>query len=292
MASPWPDNAAVADLAHAQGGLVGYVHPFDSDVDPSRDERLTNELVVDAALGKVDYYEAVGFSDHLSTAAVWYRLLDCGLRLPAGAGTDAMANYAALRGPVGMNRVYVKAEGALTRESFLRGLKAGRTFATNGPLVGVRIGKAGPGDHVELREGSVLHYRAWLRSNIPVTKLEVIWNGKIAARHDLNGTSADVAGTITAAASGWMLVRAWREDGDEDVLDIHPYATTSPIYVTVAGRARRSRPAATWALQWLDRLEKETFGNPDYRTREERETVLRDISRARTFYESCFAAGQ
>jgi len=128
VASPWPNNAAVADLAHEQGGVVGYVHPFESDIDPSRDERLTNELVLDAALGMVDYYEAVGFSDHLSTAAVWYRLLDCGLRLPAGAGTDAMANYASLRGPVGMNRVYVKAEGVLSRESFLAGLKAGRTL--------------------------------------------------------------------------------------------------------------------------------------------------------------------
>jgi len=59
----------------------------------------------------VDYYEAVGFSDHLSTAAVWYRLLDCALRLPAGAGIDAMATYASLRGPVGMNRIYVKAQG-------------------------------------------------------------------------------------------------------------------------------------------------------------------------------------
>src|SRR5205823_11012515 len=108
----------------------------------TRDERLTDELVVDAALGKVDYYEAAGFSDHLSTAAVWYRLLDCGLRLPAGAGTDAMANYASLRGPVGMNRVYVKAQGVLSRESFLAGLKAGRTFATNGPLVGLRVDKA------------------------------------------------------------------------------------------------------------------------------------------------------
>jgi len=292
VASPWPNNAAVADLAHAQGGVVGYVHPFDSDVDPSRDERLTNELVLDAALGKVDYYEAVGFSDHLSTAAVWYRLLDCGLRLPAGAGTDAMANYSSLRGPVGMNRVYVKAEGALSRESFLAGLKAGRTFATNGPLVGLRVGKAGPGDSVEVRADSALQYHAWVRSNVPVTKLEVIWNGQVASRHDLNAVSADVTGRIIAKDSGWMLVRAWREDGDEDVLDIHPYATTSPIYVTVGRRPRRSIAAATWALQWLDRLEKEALGNPDYRTREEREAVLRDLSRARAVYQSCFERGE
>ena len=289
VASPWPHNAAVADMAHAQGGVMGYVHPFESDVDPSRDERLTNELVLDAALGKVDYYEAVGFSDHLSTAAVWYRLLDCGLRLPAGAGTDAMANYSSLRGPVGLNRVYVKAQGALSRESFLAGLKAGRTLATNGPLVGLRVGKAEPGDTVKLPAGSALQYHAWLRSNVPVTKLEVIWNGQVAARHDVNGMSADVAGEIAANESGWILARAWSENGNEDVLDIHPYATTSPIYVTVRGRPHRSRPAATWALHWLDRLEKTTLANPDYRTTREREAVLQDISRASGIYKSCSA---
>ena len=292
VASPWPDNAAVADLAHAQGGVVGYVHPFDADVDPSRDERLTNELVVDAALGKVDYYEAVGFSDHLSTAAVWYRLLDCGVRLPAGAGTDAMANYSSLRGPVGMNRVYVKARGPLSRESFLSALTGGRTFATNGPLVGLRVGDAEPGDTMEVAAGSALRYRAWVRSNVPVTRLEVIWNGEVAARHDVNGMSADMTGQLRANGSGWMLVRAYREDGDEDVLDIHPYATTSPVYVSVNGRPRRSRAAASWALQWIDRLEKATADNTDYRTRDEREAVLRDVSRARTFYQSCFAGGE
>jgi len=237
----------------------------------------------------VDYYEAVGFSDHLNTAAVWYRLLDCGLRLPAGAGTDAMANYASLRGPVGMNRVYVKAQGALSRESFLAGLKAGRTLATNGPLVGLRVGKAEPGETVELPADSTLEYHAWLRSNVPVAKLEVIWNGEVAARHDQNAASADVTGSITANESGWLLARAYSEDGNEDVLDIHPYATTSPIYVTVRGRPRRSRGTATWALQWLDRLEKATLGNLDYRTMSEREAVLQVISRARGFYKSCSA---
>ncbi|HEX9637692.1 MAG TPA: CehA/McbA family metallohydrolase, partial [Acidobacteriota bacterium] len=90
VASLFPTNAAVADLAHEQGALVGYVHPFDFAPDPAdRGARLTYALPADVALGKVDYYEAVGFSDHLITAAVWYRLLNCGFKLPAGGGTDA-----------------------------------------------------------------------------------------------------------------------------------------------------------------------------------------------------------
>ena len=78
--------------------------------------------------------EIVGFSDHRNTAAVWYKLLNCGFRIPAGAGTDAMTNFASLRGPVGLNRVYVKAGPVLTHATFLGALKAGKTFATNGPL--------------------------------------------------------------------------------------------------------------------------------------------------------------
>ena len=110
-ASLYPTNGAIADLAHAQNALVGYVHPFDEAPDPDSSAPLTTGLPVDVALGKVDYYEVLGFSDHRASAGVWQRLLNCGFRPTAAAGTDAMANYASLRGPVGMNRVYAMVGG-------------------------------------------------------------------------------------------------------------------------------------------------------------------------------------
>src|SRR5256885_12690534 len=74
-------NADVADLAHAQGALFGYVHPFDTPPDPGdTTEQLTYELPVDVALGKVDYLEVMGYSDHRITSGIWYRLLNCGFR--------------------------------------------------------------------------------------------------------------------------------------------------------------------------------------------------------------------
>ena len=78
-------NADVYDMAHAQGALVGAVHPFDETPDPFAKpaQQITDELPVDVALGKLDYMEIVGFSDHKSTAAVWYKLLDLGFKLPA-----------------------------------------------------------------------------------------------------------------------------------------------------------------------------------------------------------------
>ena len=69
LTSPYPHNGAVADLAHAQGALVGYVHPFDWEIVPEKEKSLTNALPVDVALGKADYIEVVGFSDHKATAA-------------------------------------------------------------------------------------------------------------------------------------------------------------------------------------------------------------------------------
>jgi len=150
-ASLYPTNANVADMAHEQGALVGYVHPFDSYPDPVKDASLTAELPADVALGKVDYIEVLGFSDHKSTAEVWYKLLNCGFRLPTAAGTDFMGNYASLRGPVGSNRVYAEVEpGPLKIAPWLAAIKVGHTFATNGPLLRFSLGGQKIGDEVRL----------------------------------------------------------------------------------------------------------------------------------------------
>ncbi|MGH7579392.1 MAG: CehA/McbA family metallohydrolase, partial [Gemmatimonadales bacterium] len=66
VATLQPTNARVFDIAREQGAVTGYVHPYDANPDPSDTTRaLTHALPVDLALGKVDYYEAVGFVDDL-----------------------------------------------------------------------------------------------------------------------------------------------------------------------------------------------------------------------------------
>jgi TolB protein len=143
-ASLYPANANVADMAHEQGALVGYVHPFDSFPDPAKDDPLTAELPADVALGKVDYIEVLGFSDHKSTAEVWYKLLNCGFRLPTAAGTDFMGNYASLRGPVGLNRVYAEVPpGPLKIEPWLAAIKAGTDVCDQRAAAAVFAGRAG-----------------------------------------------------------------------------------------------------------------------------------------------------
>ncbi|NJN42425.1 MAG: CehA/McbA family metallohydrolase [Flammeovirgaceae bacterium] len=106
MASAFPSNAVIADMTHDQKGLVGYVHPFDTELDLTKPTGYS--LPVDVALGKVDYYEAMGYSDHHITTKVWYRFMNCGFRLTPVGGTDAMPNFASLRGPVGLTRAFIK----------------------------------------------------------------------------------------------------------------------------------------------------------------------------------------
>jgi hypothetical protein len=287
-ASLYPTNAAIADLAREQQGVVGYVHPFDTYPDPAK-EKLTDELPVDVALNKVDYIEVLGFSDHKSTAKVWYRLLNCGFHLPTAAGTDAMANFASLRGPVGLNRVYVEVpDGKLDIEPWLANLKRGRTFATNGPLLGFSLGDQTPGGEVKLPAGTRdVKFKAWLRSIVPIDHLEIICNGAVARELKLDGNrnTADVGGTVPISTTGWCLLRAWNEKAKYPILDLYPYATTSPIYIDVAGSRLNAGDDASYFIAWIDQLIAAARTNPDWNSDSEKTTVLDQFSQARKVYE-------
>jgi hypothetical protein len=288
-ASLFPDNAAVAAEAHRQGGLAGYVHPFDSYPDPADTTTpLTDGLPVDVALGVVDYLEVVGFSDHLATSRVWYQLLNCGFRLPAGGGTDAMTNFASLRGPVGTNRVYVRSAPPLDRGRWYAALKAGKSFATNGPLLQLSIGGREVGSELNLPPGSHrLPVRATLRSIVPIDHFQLIGNGAVVADLPLAGdrTQLDTTFTLDVTQSGWYLLRAYGDRAIEPVLDIYPFGTTSPIYVTTGGAPVRSPADAEYFLRWLDRLASAAAAHDGWNSSAERREVLDRIRRAREEFE-------
>jgi TolB protein len=290
-ASLFPTNADVADMAHAQGALVGYVHPFEEEPQPvaTPQQAITNELPVDVALGKVDYMEIVGFSDHQSTAAVWYRLLNLGFRIPAGAGTDAMANYASLRGPVGMNRVYARVpDGPLNVDAFLDALKKGRTFATNGPLLDFSLGGQAIGEELKFDGPQTsIPFKAALRSIVPVDHLEVVCNGRVIQTLSLNSArdAADASGALPLRESGWCVLRASSDKAEYPVLDNYVYATTSPIYVTIGNKPPRSREDANYFVAWIERVLEATSHYPDWNSPPEKEGVLRELTQAKAVFE-------
>jgi len=290
-ASLYPANANVADMAHEQGALVGYVHPFDSFPDPAKDDPLTAELPADVALGKVDYIEVLGFSDHKSTAEVWYKLLNCGFRLPTAAGTDFMGNYASLRGPVGLNRVYAEVPpGPLKIEPWLAAIKAGRTFATNGPLLRFSLGGQAIGGEVQLEEKKEkkqeVPFTAEMNSMVPLDHLQIVCNGKVARELAMNSdrSAARVDGSIPLEASGWCVLRAFSDKAEYPILDLYPYATTSPVYVSVAGAPARNAADAAYFVAWVDRLIAAARSNTSWNTEAEKQSVLSMLQAARGKY--------
>jgi hypothetical protein len=99
-----PTNADTADRTHRQGGLVNYTHAAYEPSDPYRGAYTAKGLPVDAALGKVDSVDLN--NSYAAAVPLWYRLLNCGFRLPASAGTDCFLNRVVSRLP-GSDRCYV-----------------------------------------------------------------------------------------------------------------------------------------------------------------------------------------
>jgi TolB protein len=286
LASAYPHNGVIADLAHAQHGVVGYVHPFDTYPDPAEDPVLSNALPADAINGKIDYIEVVGFSDHKSTAAVWYRLLNLGFPLAAGAGTDAMANYASLRGPVGMNRVFLDTDGKHDGATVAAALKAGHGFASNGPLLGLLVDDAKPGETTQAASGKH-RYRIALRSPVAVNHLELVHNGQVVKSFSLAGDrrSLDDNGELELDG-GWLLLRAWNDDADPLVLDIYPYATTNPVWLGKPKPTASARQDAAYFSDWLGRVIEAASAREDYNDAEERTATLDYLGDARERYQA------
>jgi len=222
----------------------------------------------------------MGFSDHHITAGIWHRLLNLGFRLPAGAGTDAMANYASLRGPIGLVRVFLETGGEVTPAALGKALKSGHTFVSNGPLLGLQVDGQGPGRSVP-RAGR-LPVKVALRAPFPVDRLELVQNGKPILSFALEGdrTRFDWSGDVDFEAGGWVLLRAYNEQAHPWVLDLYPYATTSPVWFE-SPTAPPAPEDAAYFVAWMDRVVEATLARGGWNDAQEKADTLAYLDAAR-----------
>jgi hypothetical protein len=68
------------------------------------------------------------------------------------------------------------------------------------------------------------------------------------------------------------------------VLDNYVYATTSPIYVTIAGRSPRSPEDARYFAAWVDRVMEATSAYQDWNSPAEKHDVLERLARAKAIF--------
>jgi hypothetical protein len=252
--NPWdiPTNSDVAERTHWQKGHVNYTHVAQNAAEPFQNPYAGKGLPIDVALGKIDSLDIN--ASYAGTVPIWYRLLNCGFRLPASAGTDCFLNRVYSQLPGG-DRVYIHLSGPLNYQEWIAGLKAGRSFVSNGPILAFEIGTKKPGDVIALASPTKLKMQAAVKSQFPLDKAEVVYNGQPVVslpltRHNL---SASLDQEVLLDKSGWLALRAQGPGHPSSALS-SLYAHTSPIYVEVAGAKPSSRDDALFFLAWIDRL--------------------------------------
>ena len=255
----YPPLCFCCDEARDQGGIVIWCH-----------NGRGMEAPVAAALGKLDAFNLFDPFWMDPEYDLWYKLLNCGIRLPASTGTDWFV--------CSNNRVYVNTEEEFSYESWIAGMKAGRTFITNGPAIDLRVNDEGMGGTVDLDGGGRLEAEVSFRSHYPVDAAEIIANGAVVHRQEWDEPRREGVFNrdLTVGCDGWVAARLW--GNSRDSFDQSIYAHSSPVYVRCGpAPAERTNDARFFldsideSLRWID-----TVGR--YNNDQQREDV-RDLFR-------------
>jgi hypothetical protein len=334
----WPSwDLPILRWAKAQGAVVGFAHsgwglapekPDDSAaqqipnyIPPLMDGIGANEYVVDVAHGACDFISTVDTPANWELN-VWYHTLNCGYRTRISGETDFPCIYGER---VGLGRSYVHLGGALSFDDWIEGVKAGRSYVSDGlshlldfSVNGAEVGQ-GSGE-IKLPAPGRLSIRARVAALLeprPTPQTEKIRNAPIPTRGNSSTRTflskpywhvekARVGGTrnvaVEAVVNGYPVARqevpadgaVRRVEFDLPIqqsswvcLRILPSSHTNPVFVLVDGKPiRASKRSAEWCLKAIDKCW--TNKAPHIRP-PERPTAARAYEEARTAYRKILA---
>jgi hypothetical protein len=249
--------------ARRQGALSGYAHW-------GTGSEAQTGLAVDLPHGLLDFLEVL--EAHDANYDVWYDILNTGFRMTPTAGTD----YGSVPCLPGRERFYTNVQGPLTYKSWLEGIRRGRTFVTNGPVLEFRVQSKGMGEEVVLKKPASVLVEARVRfdpARDDVNRLEVIQNGYLLRSFARADPAAEIRGRfeVKLAETSWLAVRAsGHKLGEAHPPDglVPPYrdrhrhayachAHSAPIFVTIENAPSLSQQPRVKALAraWIARLE-------------------------------------
>ncbi len=219
------------------------------------------------------------------TNSTYYRFLNCGFKL-AATGGSAMG---VMPVPLGYNRTYAKLDGPLCEANYLKAIRAGRTFATSGPMLILTADGRDCGAAIQYaRDGrKEIRVKAQLSSIEKIDSLELIQNGEIVKRIDLAEhqyrpmLKAALTAELKPNRSGWLIARAIFKGPDGRLRQAH----TSPVYIIVDGKEIASKKDADFMIRWIDRLLEISSRPARYESDNERRQIQAIFKQARRVYE-------
>ena len=263
----YPPLSYACDDAKRQGGIVIWCHNGQG-----------MEMPVAAALGKVD---AMNLFDPFWMDVeydLWYRVLNCGIRLPASTGSDWFVCSA--------NRVYTHSSPTFEYGDWLQALRDGKTFITNGASLGVRVNGEEPGATVQAQPGSTVHVEVDWKSHYAVDRVEIVQNGSAVRTKDFpdGATEGVLDAEVPVAADGWIAARLGSSQRDSFAQAL--WAHTSPVYIDAGGAAPVERAVA--AKFFIDRIDESLSwinSGAKFYTDAQRKEVLDLFAEGRSVYE-------
>jgi TolB protein len=288
----YPPNYATAKRVQEMGGVVSYAHPS-YRLGILLGPHQAREFPIDLALGVVNALDVLSNADEEATSHLYYRVLNCGLKCTASAGTDTQMDVADNSSISGGGRVYVKLEPPLTYPKWIEGYRAGRTFVSNGPMLFLNVDGKEPGEEVRFTGRKRVNVSAEARSLPPMQALELIVNGEVAATAtpSAEGTIATLTHTLELDASAWVAARVRGAAHRRVMNDSHVFAHTSPVYLLRDGKPVALAKDAGIVLGWVDRLIEDVKKSPRFATEAHRQEVLEIFHRGRAHYQK-IASGQ
>lgn len=189
------------------GGAAGYAH---YGAGPAHDG-----LAIDAHTGLISFVEVLQFE--YADYDVWYELLNLGLSIAPSAGTDFPCGPWSIPG---RERVYVHVDGALDRQSFVAGLKSGRTFVSNGPILELDVGGAGIGETLRLESPQDVTVKAAVHfdpERDSITRVEFVYDGEVFPLPTEPDGEGRLRGetTVKALDGSWIALRVYGEKQGE-----------------------------------------------------------------------------
>jgi hypothetical protein len=109
----------------------------------------------------------------------YYALLNCGFNMRPAAGTANGVHPV----PLGFSRVYVHLDEPFSFDAWMRGLAAGRSFVTTGPMIEAKVDGQFPGASFKPADPARNYsLECAVSSEQPIAAIELIVNGEVA-RH-------------------------------------------------------------------------------------------------------------
>ncbi len=286
--SLYPSNTDMLRKAKLQGATTGYVHAFGGDADPLEGNLGGGKgFMVDAVLEALDALEwsSAGHAGFFPLYAVWNN----DLRITAVGGEDAISSlhWTPL---VGAMRTYVRTpDRRRTMEGWFEGLRDGRAFVTNGPLVSLMVNDSIPGSELALPAGATsIAVQARVRSITPLTRAWLVHDGRDVQEVALSPDrmSGEFSGDVPITGSGWIHLRAEGEREEHYPLDAtFAQAFTNPVWFEVDGAPIRDAASAEYGIRWIEKLTAMAEASPGWRSEEEWRRVRYQFLQAKGVYE-------